>query len=226
MKIRRIIVVPCALAAASAVGLFAAPALAFNSYLTAFNSRYPGSTLSARMSAATGSSCNVCHHPTDTSNSGNCYKNSLISRLDAGRTIAQALGDVEVMDSDNDGVNNVTEILASRTDLAGQVGYAPGLIGATGTDPCGAAGAVSNQLETPPPSGPTCDGIDFNNDGLFPDTQDIADFLTVFAGGVCAGQQPGDVACNSDIDYNNDGLFPDTQDISAFLSVFAGGACI
>lgn len=66
---------------------------------------------------------------------------------------------------------------------------------------------------------PGCDSIDFNGDTLFPDTQDIADFLTVFGGGACPT-----ASCN-DIDFNNDDLFPDTDDISALLRVFAGGAC-
>ncbi len=75
--------------------------------------------------------------------------------------------------------------------------------------------------------GPTpCDTIDFNGDTLFPDTQDITDFLTVFAGGVCNGQQPNDPPCNTDIDFNNDDLFPDVSDIDSLLSVFAGGECI
>ncbi|MFO0832892.1 MAG: hypothetical protein U0637_13755 [Phycisphaerales bacterium] len=65
----------------------------------------------------------------------------------------------------------------------------------------------------------TCDPIDFNNDGLFPDTQDIDDFLTVFSGGPCSTN-----SC-ADIDFNNDGLFPDTADIDALLSVFSGGPC-
>ncbi len=73
---------------------------------------------------------------------------------------------------------------------------------------------------------PTCDTIDFNHDSLFPDTQDIADFLSVFAGGVCDGQLPADPPCNTDIDFNNDGLFPDTDDITALLRVFAGGPCV
>ncbi len=72
---------------------------------------------------------------------------------------------------------------------------------------------------------PACDSIDFNGDLLYPDTQDIADFLSVFAGGVCDGQQPGDTPCNSDIDFNNDTLTPDTDDIAALLRVFAGGSC-
>ncbi len=69
-------------------------------------------------------------------------------------------------------------------------------------------------------SGSACDPIDFNGDGLFPDTQDIADFLDVFGGGACPTGLCGD------IDFNNDGLFPDTSDIDSLLSVFSGGACL
>jgi hypothetical protein len=71
-------------------------------------------------------------------------------------------------------------------------------------------------LFIPTPS-PLCDGIDFNGDGLFPDTQDITDFLNAFGGDTCD-------TCG-DIDFNNDGLFPDTSDINAFLTVFSGGVC-
>jgi len=68
-----------------------------------------------------------------------------------------------------------------------------------------------------------CDSIDFNNDGLSPDTADIDDFLSVFSGGPCStAPVPG---CN-DIDFNNDLLFPDTADIDALLSVFSGGPCL
>ncbi len=65
-----------------------------------------------------------------------------------------------------------------------------------------------------------CDSIDFNNDGVFPDTQDISDFIAVFGGAPC----PSDF-CN-DIDFNNDSVFPDTNDITAFISVMGGGSCI
>ncbi len=68
--------------------------------------------------------------------------------------------------------------------------------------------------------GATCDTIDFNHDSLFPDTQDIDDFLSVFSGGPCSTGACGD------IDFNNDGLFPDTMDIDALLSVFSGGPCL
>ncbi|MFO0830401.1 MAG: hypothetical protein U0637_01030 [Phycisphaerales bacterium] len=82
--------------------------------------------------------------------------------------------------------------------------------------------AMSSEVLTvlTPPAG--CDSVDFNNDTLFPDTQDIADFLTVFGGGPCPTDPlPG---CN-DVDFNNDGLFPDTDDIAALLRVFSGGSC-
>jgi hypothetical protein len=68
---------------------------------------------------------------------------------------------------------------------------------------------------------PTCDSIDFNNDGLFPDTSDIDDFLSVFSGGPCSNEP----SCG-DVDFNNDGLFPDTLDIDSLLSVFSGGPCL
>jgi hypothetical protein len=169
----------------ASIVVFSGSTLAECGCRTAFVQRYPGTTLPARMAAATGSQSNVCHHPSSRSNPGNCYKDAISERLAAGRSIAQALADVELMDSDNDGVNNVMEITTPRADASAQVGYSPGLIGATGTDPCGAVGNVTNQPETPPPAGPTCDSIDFNNDGLFPNTSDITSFLTVFGGGAC-----------------------------------------
>ncbi len=67
---------------------------------------------------------------------------------------------------------------------------------------------------------PACDGIDFNNDGLFPDDNDLLDFLSILAGGPCSTGN----ACN-DIDFNNDGLLPDDNDLLAFLRVLAGGEC-
>ncbi len=66
----------------------------------------------------------------------------------------------------------------------------------------------------------TCDPVDFNGDGLFPDTADIDDFLSVFSGGPC-----GTGTCN-DVDFNNDGLFPDTADLDDYLRVFSGGPCL
>ncbi|HYF14488.1 MAG TPA: hypothetical protein VD971_05370 [Phycisphaerales bacterium] len=65
----------------------------------------------------------------------------------------------------------------------------------------------------------TCDSIDFNGDGLFPDNQDLEDFFSVFGGGPCS------TGTCSDIDFNNDCLFPDNSDLEAFLNVFGGGPC-
>jgi hypothetical protein len=68
----------------------------------------------------------------------------------------------------------------------------------------------------------TCDQIDFNRDGLFPDDTDLIDLLSVLAGGPCSSDPaPG---C-SDVDFNNDGLFPDDSDLVSFLRVLAGGSC-
>jgi uncharacterized membrane protein len=68
-------------------------------------------------------------------------------------------------------------------------------------------------------SAPSCDSIDFNRDGLFPDVGDVNAFLSVFSGGACPTPSCGD------IDFNNDGNFPDNGDIDAFLRVMSGGAC-
>jgi hypothetical protein len=70
---------------------------------------------------------------------------------------------------------------------------------------------------------PACDGIDFNNNGVFPEDQDVVDFFDVLAGGepvTCNGV----VGCN-DIDFNNNGVFPEDQDVIDFFNVLAGGEC-
>ncbi len=81
-------------------------------------------------------------------------------------------------------------------------------------------GSASWQTISVTIGGPVCDDIDFNRDGLFPDTTDIDDFLSVFSGGPCSTGTCGDT------DFNNDGLFPDTADIDSLLSVFSGGPCL
>lgn len=85
------------------------------------------------------------------------------------------------------------------------------------------AGALTVVPANDAPCNSPCDRIDFNLDGLFPDTLDIDDFLSVFSGGPCSTAPfPG---CG-DIDFNNDGLFPDTLDIDSLLSAFSGGPCV
>jgi hypothetical protein len=65
-----------------------------------------------------------------------------------------------------------------------------------------------------------CDPIDFNADGVFPDSTDIEDFLSVYSGGSCSN----DPHCG-DVDFNNDCVSPDSSDIEAFLRVYGGGNC-
>jgi spore coat protein A len=85
-------------------------------------------------------------------------------------------------------------------------------------NPCGQATASVRLLLRAPGSCPgTCDSVDFNGDGLFPDLLDVIDFFEVFSGGDCP-------PC-ADIDYNNDGVYPDLQDVVKYLDVLAGGAC-
>ncbi len=68
------------------------------------------------------------------------------------------------------------------------------------------------------PGGPAgCDDIDFNNNDVFPEDQDVVDFFNVLAGGECP-------TCN-DIDFNNNDVFPEDQDIIDFFNVLAGGEC-
>ena len=62
-----------------------------------------------------------------------------------------------------------------------------------------------------------CNDIDFNNNGVFPEDQDVVDFFDVLAGATCA-------ACDV-IDFNNNGVFPEDQDVVDFFNVLAGGDC-
>jgi len=71
------------------------------------------------------------------------------------------------------------------------------------------------------PVGPTCNDIDFNNDGASFDPQDIDALLSVFSEGPCI---PDTQTCD-DIDFNNDGGLFDPCDVNSFLTLFAEGPC-
>ena len=66
-----------------------------------------------------------------------------------------------------------------------------------------------------------CDDIDFNNNTVYPEDQDVIDFFTVLSGGPCSAGN----TCN-DIDFNNNGVFPEDQDVIDFFTVLAGGGCL
>lgn len=210
-------------------GMLAMPpeASATNGINNAWRARYPTSTLPARMNAATGSACNVCHHPTNTANAGNCYKEAIAARINGGMTSAQAIIAVEGLDSDNDGVANGVEILAARTDIAGAIGYSPGLRGATGTDPCGTNPntAVSNQLETPPAE-PQCHGscvADFDDGSRTgtPDESVTIDDLLYYLGLFEAGDSCGDIDDGSGTGTQDQGV--GIADLVYFLVRFEAG---
>jgi len=125
------------LVAAVTVWALACPSVhAFSVYLDAWKARYPDSTLPERMNLLTGTECHVCHHPPTRNLPGNCYRMDLFALLDGGASIQDALDQLDGQDSDGDGVANGVEINLPRSDDPGQVGYSPGLIGETGTDPC------------------------------------------------------------------------------------------
>ncbi|HLP84062.1 MAG TPA: immunoglobulin domain-containing protein [Phycisphaerales bacterium] len=62
-----------------------------------------------------------------------------------------------------------------------------------------------------------CNDVDFNNNGVFVEDQDVTDFFNVLAGQEC-------LACD-DIDFNNNDVFPEDQDVIDFFNVLAGGPC-
>ncbi len=70
---------------------------------------------------------------------------------------------------------------------------------------------------------PPCDTVDFNNNGVFPEDQDVVDFFDVLAGGNPATCDSA-LGCQG-VDFNNNGVFPEDQDVVDFLNVLAGGAC-
>ncbi len=84
-------------------------------------------------------------------------------------------------------------------------------------------GQLRSWVATRTLAGPSCDDIDFNNNGVFPEDQDVVDFFEVLAGGTpvtCDAIE----GCN-DIDFNNNDVFPEDQDIIDFFEVLAGGEC-
>jgi hypothetical protein len=150
-----------AVAAIVGMAAFPAPSLAWPDFLQAWQARYPTSTLPQRMSALTGSQCNVCHTPPNRFDIGTCYRLALRDQLNLNLTIEQALEAVHNMDPDGDGVPSGVEILMPRSDAPGQIGYHPGLVGPGGRDPCAVnpSNPVTGQSETPAAACyPNCDG--------------------------------------------------------------------
>ena len=115
---------------------FCSATLGTNGFLDAWVLEYPASTLPARMLALTGMSCNVCHHA-GPGVQGNCYRETLAAYVVQGSSMEEAIALADTDDSDLDGVPNGVEIMTAREGEPGQIGYNPGLVGDTGTDPCG-----------------------------------------------------------------------------------------
>jgi hypothetical protein len=158
--------------------------------------------------------------------------------------VANAGSDITVTDSDNSGSEAVTLNGSGSSDPDGSITLYEWLDGATllsssasptfnTTFPVGSYTITLRVTDNGTPgltatdtvlvtvnAGAGCDSIDFNNDGVSPDSQDIEDFVSVFGGGGCSN----DPNCN-DIDFNNDSVSPDIADLTLFLEVYGGGSC-
>ncbi len=85
------------------------------------------------------------------------------------------------------------------------------------TNPCGTSDGGEFFWSTDQ----ACNDIDFNNNGVFPEDQDVIDFFTILAGGDCTTT----ITQCDPIDFNNNGVFPEDQDVVDFFNVLAGGEC-
>lgn len=209
-------------------------------YLQAFKDRYPSSTLPEDMEFTLGVQCYVCHNPSQFFGDLNCYRRDIIQRLRAGRTIHQALADIETTDSDSDGVNNLSEILTPRFDGAGwgapfpRIGFNPGLVGQTGADPCYSDPAQPQSFRPETPGTP-CGQADIADTAGTPgpdgsvDNGDFALFFTEFFAASCsicpntAGLpcNPADIADTAGAP-GPDGCV-DNGDFSLFFTAFFAG---
>ncbi|MBL9032151.1 MAG: hypothetical protein JNM80_10665 [Phycisphaerae bacterium] len=206
-----------ALVLAGAAGLLAAAAIpvqGFPHYLTAWKAKYPTSTIPQRMMTLTGSECNTCHHPPARFLPGSCYRMQLRNLLKIEMLpIEQALDVLDGLDSDGDGVPNGVEILTPRADSPGEIGYHPGLIGPSGTDPCGddPLEVVTGMLETPAAlCAANCDG---STAPPVLNVNDFACFLNLYAA--------GDSRANCDASTASPVL--NVNDFVCFLNLYAAG---
>ncbi|GDX99732.1 hypothetical protein LBMAG48_21360 [Phycisphaerae bacterium] len=94
-----------------------------------------------------------------------------------------------------------------------------GNIAVVGRSDGGASSVDIATIVLTPPATVACDGIDFNNNTVFPEDADVIDFFEVLAGGECSTG-----LCN-DIDFNNNTVFPEDADVIDFFEVLAGGEC-
>ena len=154
--------------------------------------------------------------------------------------VANAGSDITVTDSDNSGSESVMLNGSASTDdgtivsyqwLNGTTSLGAGImlttslpVGATTvtlrvTDNLGLT-ATDTVLVTVQAGEVLCDSVDFNQNQIFPEDQDVVDYFNVLAGGTCPYADP------CDIDFNNNGVFPEDEDVVAFFRVLAGGPCV
>lgn len=174
-KLRKIIVI-----ALSVCALAGTVAHARSPYLKAWKLKYPTSTLPARMQTTLGAECFTCHNPGGFQTQGNCYRMAIKALIDLNVPIADALDQLDGVDSDLDGYTNGEEATMARTDSP-DIGFNQGLVGANGTDPCGLdPGLTLTGVPETPPAVPAV-----SEWGLF-----VLSLLILTAGTVLVGRQP------------------------------------
>ncbi|GDX98037.1 hypothetical protein LBMAG48_04410 [Phycisphaerae bacterium] len=138
----------------------------------------------------------------------------VINCADLDELLTVVLGTV-AGDVNLDGVRDAADVAIVTANLGTNGGWAQGNINCDG---------VINQADLDLANGiVACDSIDFNQNGVFPEDQDVVDFFDVLAGG-------NPTTCDAvlgcqDIDFNNNGVFPEDQDVVDFFNVLAGGTC-
>jgi hypothetical protein len=177
---------------------------AYTEFVDQFQSHYPSTTIVGYTTEVTGDGCLTCHVLPTRAAAGNAYKEALAG---AGFVFSE----LDLLDSDGDGVDNRTEAGTTRSDFpveiggTAQIGYNPGLIdcpdGRYGYDPVSMQ-VVTGIHETPTagtiwtnesPAGNCDDGLDNDCDGL-PDLDDPD----------CAAGCASDADCDDGLFCNGD----------------------
>lgn len=133
------------------VALVPGAAFAYGSYGSAFDAKY-----GTQGSSIAGNACTVCHTPYPTRNAyGLAFAQSFTQALRNAGNIAQALANIEALDSDGDGVTNIGEI-ANRKYPGNMTDTPPSTVlpGA----PTGVSAAAGNGQATVSFSAPGSDG--------------------------------------------------------------------
>lgn len=200
-----------------------------------------GATPSASFSLGTGTHTITL---TVTDNNGATSTDTVSINVNVKPT-ASAGTDITVTDTDNSGAESVTLNGSLSSDSDGTItsyvwtngatqiatGVSPSVsmpvgvatLTLTVTDNNGATASDTVLVTVNPgtPPGPTCNDLDFNNDGNI-EPGDVDAYFSVLGEGPCLGDTGN--GCDS-LDFNNDGNI-EPEDVDAYFSVLGEGPCI